>query len=437
VLSEELISDSLKEVKLNITLERFKEINKILDYYSGSETDKYISTYFNPGTIKETAYANYNIFSRFIDKMSRIYQSGVKRTVNDEYSEMTRKKSIAMKQCEKMTNAVGTIGTIISLDNNNVFKYTNIYKFIPIFNDDVFNPDAIIYQSYLPISDITNNKNTSWSYVDKDNIVKYDHNGTKIKQYRHNLGVLPVSFTHRNPQIDSFFVEGANDIMSTNEYINVIMTDMRIGSRYQLWGQPWATGLDSEQTIIRMGADTVLGIPIDGKFDIAKPGGDINASIELVKFMVELCAQNNHLWITWAEQGGEVPSGISLMIKDIERHEDYIDDIELWREYERNIYDIEKTIAIKNNITLPEKIGLDFIEPKYPLSTNDQILWDNHRLQHNIITETELTLEYNPDLLNIKTAKSVWSKRKEINDKSNNQFYIQNTNTKTDKNPVK
>jgi len=214
------------------------------------------------------------------------------------------------------------------------------------------------------------------------------------------------------------------------------MTDMRIGSRYQLWGQPWATGLDSEQTIIRMGADTVLGIPIDGKFDIAKPGGDINASIELVKFMVELCAQNNHLWITWAEQGGEVPSGISLMIKDIERHEDYIDDIELWREYERNIYDIEKTIAIKNNITLPEKIGLDFIEPKYPLSTNDQILWDNHRLQHNIITETELTLEYNPDLLNIKTAKSVWSKRKEINDKSNNQLYIQNTNTKTNKKSI-
>ena len=111
-------------------------------------------------------------------------------------------------------------------------------------------------------------------------------------------------------------------------------------------------------------------------------------------------AQNNHLWVQWSEQGGEVPSGISLMIKDLERTEDYQDDLALWKMYEEDLYRVERLIASSFGVSLPPQsgFGLDFKEPEYPKTVQDQILWDKHRLELNLIDETELLLEYNNDL---------------------------------------
>ena len=109
-------------------------------------------------------------------------------------------------------------------------------------------------------------------------------------------------------------------------------------------------------------------------------------------------AQNNHLWVQWSEQGGEVPSGISLMIKDLERTEDYQDDLELWRMYEDDLYIVERQIAASFGVSLPKDLGLDFKEPEYPKTVQDQILWDKHRLELNLVNETELLMEYNNDL---------------------------------------
>ena len=47
---------------------------------------------------------------------------------------------------------------------------------------------------------------------------------------------------------------------------------------------------------------------------------------------------------------------------------------------------------------MPSDLGLDFKEPEYPKTVQDQILWDKHRLELNLIDETQLLLEYNNDL---------------------------------------
>ena len=95
--------------------------------------------------------------------------------------------------------------------------------------------------------------------------------------------------------------------------------------------------LDLEQTkvLLRAGSDTILDMGEDGVYNINKPKGNIMEAIENIKFQMELVALNNHLFIQFAESGGEVPSGISLMIKDLDRKEDYYDDIALWRMYEK------------------------------------------------------------------------------------------------------
>jgi len=111
-------------------------------------------------------------------------------------------------------------------------------------------------------------------------------------------------------------------------------------------------------------------------------------------------ALNNHLFVTFAQSGGEVPSGISLMIKDLERHEDFIDDKELYRQYEKEFYKVEYALSQVNNLGLPEvsQFGVDFAEVEYPMTTQDKIMLNEYKLKHNLTTEAKILAEENKDL---------------------------------------
>ena len=66
--------------------------------------------------------------------------------------------------------------------------------------------------------------------------------------------------------------------------------------------------------------------------------------------------------------------------------------------YEHELYYVEKEIAAYNNINLPDTFKLDFNEPEYPKTVQDQILLDEHRLKHHMLNEVDLLMEYNKDL---------------------------------------
>ena len=133
---------------------------------------------------------------------------------------------------------------------------------------------------------------------------------------------------------------------------------------------------------------------------------------------MELVATNNHLWITWAESGGEVPSGISLMIKDMERKEDYYDDIALWRMYEKQFYNVERVIAEYNGISLPEEFGVDFEEVEYPKTVQDQILKDEFDIKNNLITRAKIMVRDNKDLT-VAQAQLIIDENRSINEQEN------------------
>ena len=75
------------------------------------------------------------------------------------------------------------------------------------------------------------------------------------------------------------------------------------------------------------------------------------------------------------------------------------------------MYNIERNIAKSRNISLPNKLKLDFNEPDYPMTIQDQILLDNHRLQLNLISEAELLVEYNKDLTIQEAEKKIANNR--------------------------
>ena len=414
---EQIIQESVKEFKQSQAQARRNHIRKLIDYYCGSSTSQYISEYFDADAFREIPCYEANFTKRFVNKMSRIYTVGAARNVGNTYSNLTVMKDARMKHIERMTRLIGTVATqVVFIDDDMPhFDYRPVYYFDVHLGDNPFKPEAITYPVLMNSDDVGYTDKLKYAYWDKGMYALYDEDGNILEEYEHGYGVLPFVFTHRENQLDSFFVDGADDIVSCNEHVNITMTELQLGLRFQMFGQPYVTGLQSDKRLERAGSDTILDLPEGSVFDIVAPEADLQAVIETVKFQVDLVAQNNHLYVQFAQDGGEVPSGIALKIKDLERFEDYQDDLELWKMYEHELYQVEKEIAAYNNIKLPEALKIDFNEPEYPKTMQDQILWDTHRLQNNLITQPKLMVEYNDDL-SLKEAEQIVESNKKANE---------------------
>tara|TARA_R100000734_G_C3317938_1_gene111547 strand:+ start:1157 stop:2491 length:1335 start_codon:yes stop_codon:yes gene_type:complete len=398
--ADTVIKESLENLKVFNHKEREHYVHKLLDYYSGNNTANYIADRFDLDAFREVPPYEANITKKFINKMSRIYTVGADRNVSKRYNDMIMLKDSKMKHIERMTRLLGTIAVRIMLkdfDDKKYFDYQPIYYFHPFFGMDPFMPVAITYPLLTKTSDATNTEQMEYIHWNDQEYIIFNENGDILEQQPHGLGVLPFVFTHREHQCDDFYVEGANDIMNANEHINITMTEMQLGLRFQMFGQPIVSGADLGNRQ-RFGSDVILELPADADYDIKSPAGDIDKVIENVKFQMELVAQNNHLFVQFAQDGGETPSGIALKIKDLERFEDYQDDLALWNLYEHHMYEIERNLARVNGISLPDNLKIDFNEPDYPMTVQDQIALDVHRLNLNLISEPELMVEYNKDL---------------------------------------
>lgn len=414
---EQLIKDKLTEAKLISSQQRRDEIRKFLDYYSGTSTESYIKDYFTGDAFSEIPPSVTNFTRKFINKISRIYTLGANRTVGDAtetYNVLIPTKDVRLKHSERMTRLLGTIANRVFW-NNDKFDYRPIYYFETYFGDDPFTPEAIIYPLLNKTADLSNTVSLQWGYWDAEKYAVLDEGGKILEKTPNPYGILPFVFTHREDQIDSFFVEGASDIVNCNEQVNIGLTEMNLGMRFNMFGQPWVSGLRADQNIMRTGSNEILDMGDEGAYHVTSPQGNVTEAINNIKFQIELVASNNHLWIQWAESGGEVPSGISLMIKDLERKEDYFDDIALWRLYEKDFYSVERIIAEYNGIILPEDFGIDFEEVGYPTTVQDQIMKDQFDLEQNLITRAQIMVRDNKDL-SVEQAQGIINVNRQTND---------------------
>ena len=419
---EQLIRDKLTETKLMNSQAKREEIRKFLDYYSGTATESHIKRYFSGDAFSEIPPSVTNFTRKFINKISRIYTLGANRTVGDSteaYNALIPTKDVRMKHSERMTRLLGTIANRVFW-NDNAFDYRPIYYFETYFGDNPFKPEAIIYPLLNKTADLSNTVGLQWGYWDADKYAVLDEDGKVLNESKNPYGILPFVFTHREDQIDSFFVEGASDIINCNEQVNIGLTEMNLGMRFNMFGQPWVRGMRSDQQSMRTGSNEILDMGDEGEYHITSPSGNVADAINNIKFQIELVASNNHLWIQWAESGGEVPSGISLMIKDLERKEDYFDDIALWRLYEKDFYSVERTIAEYNGIMLPEDFGIDFEEVEYPTTIQDQILKDQFNLEQNLITRAKIMVRDNKDL-NEEQAQGIIDANRQTNESESKQ----------------
>lgn len=403
--AKDIIKESISAARLYSEKKRRDNVGKMLDYYSGNYTDQYIQKRFAAKVWQEVPIVNFNITKRFIDRMARIYTLGASRNINNTYDKLTRYKDTKMKHIEKITRLLGTVAVKIEIKydfkGEPYFDYEPIYYFNPHFGDDRMQPIAVRYPLLSNTTDLSEHsvRDLKHVYWDDQRVIIYNENGEVQSETDHNIGMMPLAFTHREYPIAEFFAGGADDIVSCNESINILLTEANLGMRFQMFGQQVVTGFYADETQARLGSDELFVLPEGSKFENVAPNANVKGAIELIKTQMDICAQNNHLYVSFAESSSDRPtSGIALKIKDLERFEDFQDDVELWREHEDHMYTIEQAVAKAAGISLPNNFAVDFNEPDYPVTAQDQIALETFELEQGLTTPAELLVKRNKEL---------------------------------------
>ena len=296
IYAKDYLKQSLQDHKLGRLKQKRIEIEKYLDFYTGTSIGQYIEPYFDTQSFQEVPVYEANVTKKFINKLSRIYTLGSKRNVNEAYDVLTQKKDSVFKHLERMTRLLGTLAVNISFDESLGFSYKPIYYFIPFFEDDALTPIAISYPLLPAYDDPSEYSNELFAYWDDEYYIEYNGDGVVIKETFHGLGKLPFVFLHREHQIDSFFVEGAMDIINCNQHVNITLTELQLGLRFQMFGQPYATGVPDAGSMTRGGTDATIVLPEGATYGIASPAGNVMDTIQALKFQLELVALSNHLY---------------------------------------------------------------------------------------------------------------------------------------------
>ena len=424
--AEDIIKKSITDLKLDKSRARRKNVEKLLNYYTGTDTWKYIAgsegNYFDSQSFHEVPPYGMNLTKKFIDKKSRIYTLSPNRDVGNKsanklYNDLLLYKDLRMKHVERMTNLIGTpavrVMWIEKEDGKVCFDYRVVYYYDAFFTPpNPYKPYAIVYPILNPTSDISYVNPIKYSYWDSETNIIYDENGNIVEEYPNPYGVLPFVFPRDMEQIDEFYGEGSSDVVNVNEHINILMTELMLGLRFQMFGQSWASGVYEDQPIARVGSDKLINLPAEGRFGIESPGGDPQKVLEIAKGMIEMLAISKHMYVTFDSNQDRPSSGLALRIKDFEFVEDYKDDIESWRSFENDLYNLEQIIAGVNNITLPTDVSVDFKEPEYPRSISEQIQKDDWELANGLITLEEILKRNNSDL-SLEQARNIIAKNKE------------------------
>ena len=67
-----------------------------------------------------------------------------------------------------------------------------------------------------------------------------------------------------------------------------------------------------------------------------------------------------------------------------------------------------------NNLNLPEAFNINFAEPEYPMSVDDQIKLEQHQLATNMSTEWKILQRHNKDLTD-KDAQKIIEENRRLN----------------------
>jgi hypothetical protein len=404
-LTEQAVLQGLKGSLDQIEDKRVAERYQMLNYYEGISSEMVfdIKKYFDSDSLRQTPVITESITTKLINARAIVYKQTPERNVDEKYLDFVDDLDSSMLQFERMTYLLGTSAMKSVWDEEaQLIKYVPLVEFYPIFLPYEENPVACIYPLYNHSNNVSKydqmfafwSEDSHFLINGKGVIVDVDDNPERINPY----GIMPIAFAHRQILTTDWFREGASDIVAMNRTINVMLTEMSLAMRLQMLGQPVITGID-EASRLKMGVDKPIILSEGANFEFKSPGGNLSGYVDAMRFLVDSVAYNHNLKTKWSVGRESMVSGEALKMAEIELTESIkLDAQMIWRPFEKDRFEIDRAIIeYEANTNIDDEYSIDFSEPRFPLSANEERLQWDWEWANGLSAKEDWFKAHNPD----------------------------------------
>jgi len=398
-LSLQTIVQSLKDYIDTSHYNESEDRLKIMNYYEGINLEEEVMRYFDPNALQFAPTLTLNITKKLIDARYIAYKSAPERMADDRYLERLGDLDQDMIEVDRLTGLLGTIAVLRYYDEDKDRLDSHIITdFEPIFEQNNPDPIGIVYPLFSH-GDMKAEEQ-QFVYWSNESHFKIKKSGEVIHVNDEDInpfGVVPIVYSHLYPMLGNEFIRTGKGKMVANANLmyNVFGTQLSLGNMYQSLGQSVLTGVD-ESTRLKMDVSKMLVLPEGANYSIVSPSGSLDQIRQNMKFIIETTADALHLKMKWGDDTSST-SGEHQRIMEVDLTEAVMADFERFRKFEKQRFQLDKTILETNNININDEYSVDFSEPHIPASPQqerEEWLW---KWDNGLASKKDWFKHYNPD----------------------------------------
>ena len=362
-----------------------------LAYYSG-DTEKITKEWFSENLLKNVPVGNINITKRIMDRTSEVYMIPAIRDFGSDakdvkYREKVPRKDERMQRAERMTNLLEVVAIHPFIDvKKGIVDHAVIVDFEPFFDSagDIVGIRYPLWQS------------GNRSATDERQFVEWGQDGWRVvdaiqRELRAEEYSGPFPFVFSWTEEPDYFYDHvpSGDLIAGNLAINFYQTLMNANMAYQSFGQPYVTGMRSDD-VLEWGVDKVPTLPEGAGAGILSPPSTVGDVVEAQRHVYKMIARNYHLPEDFVEGSAQAESGVAIRLRNQELQNERVGDVVRFRNVERDLWVIERYLLSTMGVSMPDAMSVDFSESVEYLSAQEQRERDEWDLDHNLITVAQI-----------------------------------------------
>lgn len=235
-------------------------------------------------------------------------------------------------------------------------------------------------------------------------------------------GILPfIPLFDRFPESD-FFLKGGQDIVDAQRAVNVALSNIWRATELQAHGQPVTTGVSEsdafsgQYNLTGGGPTRAITLPVGADFKYAAPDAPVEEMLRAVEFLIKQTAVANDLAANVFELDSKAESGAAKIADSRDLIESRADDLDLWRRYEAQLFDVIKVVSnvnVPGSIPETARLTVDFAEIDETASDSDRLQSYRDRLDMGLWSQVDALLADNPDIRTREDALRTLQERRE------------------------
>jgi hypothetical protein len=361
-----------------------------------------------------------NLVRKIVDKRAAVYMTAPFRSFEGMKQEdgaalyAAMGANVLLKKANRLTKLCKTTALQVTWNGTRpalAVVTPNILD--AVWDGDPENPSRLIVTSPGVKAEDTTYSDwtaTTWRKLDaRGQVLRTPGNANGVNPY----GVLPFIPLFDFAPDDQFFLPGGDDLVEAQRAVNVALVNLWRAIELQSHGQAWAAGLPAGDAV-RSGPDRTITLPENGTFGFAAPNAPIEQVLKAIEFVIKQTAVANDLAANLFEIDPKAESGTAKFAESIDLLEARQDDIELWRKYEAQLFEVIKVVVNTHAPgTIPESatMRVDFGEADEGADEKTRLDAYAKRIELGLWSPVDALMADNPDVRTHEDAMKILTER--------------------------